>query len=78
MLNLSNNKIKEIEGISHLEQLAFLDLSTNLIEEIDTEKLPKSIIVMRIQKNKIEPDAYRKKLVVYLDELNELYRIKVV
>ena len=38
MLNLSHNKIGKIEGINHLPELAFLDLSSNEIEEFEPEK----------------------------------------
>ena len=76
MLSLSNNKIKEIEGISHLSQLAFLDVSSNCIEIIDTSRLPTSIIILRMNNNPV--DDYRKEVVVYLNDLTELDKIKVV
>ena len=70
MLNLSNNKITEIEGINHLPELAFLDISSNLIESYSPEEdLPKSIIILRMNENpveKAEPKEYRKKSVLAL------------
>ena len=78
MLNLSNNRIKDIEGISHLNHLAFLDLSSNLIELCDNICLPSSLIILRLSKNPILPETYRKPLVMYLNDLTELDKIKVV
>jgi len=70
MLNLSNNKITEIEGINHLPELAFLDISSNLIESYSPdEDLPKSLIILRMNENpveKAEPKEYRKKSVLAL------------
>jgi len=70
MLNLSNNKITEIEGINHLPELAFLDISSNLIESYSPEvDLPKSLIILRMNENPVEkeePKAYRKKSVLAL------------
>lgn len=55
MLNLSNNKITEIEGISHLPELAFLDMSNNLIENYNPEEdLPQSTIILRMRDNPFE------------------------
>jgi len=52
MLNLSNNKICEIECVNHLEKLVFLDLSFNLIETCDHAKeLPRNIQIMRMNEN---------------------------
>jgi len=70
MLNLSNNKITEIEGINHLPELAFLDISSNLIDSYSPdEDLPKSLIILRMNENpveKAEPKEYRKKSVLAL------------
>jgi len=70
MLNLSNNKITEIEGINHLPELAFLDISSNLIDNYSPdEDLPKSLIILRMNENpveKAEPKEYRKKSVLAL------------
>ena len=70
MLNLSNNKITEIEGINHLPELAFLDISSNLIDSYSPdEDLPKSLIILRMNENPVEkeePKEYRKKSVLAL------------
>lgn len=36
-LALHNNQLKNIEGLSHLKKLAYLDLSHNLIEEVPAD-----------------------------------------
>ena len=82
MLNLSNNKLTEIEGINHLPELAFLDMSSNLIETYNPEAdLPKSLIILRMNDNpceKADPKEYRKKSVLSLSYLTELDKIKVI
>ena len=81
MLNLSNNKIASIDGIVHLNQLAFLDLSHNLIDKFTPDKeLPKNVMIARLNNNPIEKDdpEYRKKIVLACEFLNELDKIKVV
>ena len=81
MLNLSNNQITKIEGIDHLDQLAFLDLSHNLIDKFEPEKeLPTNVLICRLNNNPIEkgdPD-YRKKTVLACEFMTELDKIKVV
>jgi len=82
MLNLSNNRITEIDGISHLPELAFLDISSNLIESYTPEEdLPESLIILRMNENPVEkadPKEYRKKSVLALKFLTELDKIKVI
>lgn len=81
LLNLSNNLITKIEGLDHLSQLGFLDLSNNQIKEINPSKeLPKNLCIFRLNENPVEkedPD-YRKKIVVALEYLTELDKIKVI
>ena len=82
MLNLSNNKIKEIECLDHLSNLAFLDMSSNLIESYNPKKdFPPSIIILRMADNPFEkedPKQYRKDSVLALDFLTEIDKIKVI
>jgi Leucine-rich repeat (LRR) protein len=82
MLNLSNNKITELECLTHLSQLAFLDMSSNLIQSYNPVKdLPKSIIILRMAQNPFEqedPKAYRKQSVLALEYLTEIDKIKVI
>jgi Leucine-rich repeat (LRR) protein len=76
MLNLAHNNISKIEGLSHLKNLAFLDLSFNQIDSVETSQLPSGLMILRLNKNPVE--NYREKLVVYLTDLVELDRVKVV
>lgn len=81
MLNLSHNKISRVEGLTHLESLIFFDISHNQIESFDpSTELPKNLQIVRMNNNPIETDdpKYREKLVVALDELCELDKVKVV
>jgi Leucine-rich repeat (LRR) protein len=53
-LALQKNKITKVEGIKHLPNLQFLDLSENMIEEIDiATELPASLIFLKLIKNPI-------------------------
>ncbi len=51
-LALHNNQIKKIEGFAHLNKLAYLDLSNNLIEELPqdlTSCLPcESLMILKL------------------------------
>lgn len=81
MLNLSNNKITKLEGLTHLENLIFFDISHNQISTFDpAEELSKNLQIVRMNGNPIETgDAkYREKIVVALDDLCELDKIKVI
>jgi Leucine-rich repeat (LRR) protein len=93
MLNLSNNKIKKIEGINHLNNLFSLDMSNNEIETLDSTddlptlsrwnpcaQFPRNLVNLRMNENPVEKEDkdYRKKLVCALENLLELDKIKVV
>ena len=81
MLNLGHNQIEEIIGIEHLNQLVFLDLSSNKIKEFNAEQVfPKSINILRLNDNPVEKEDpnYRKQCVLALDWMTEMDRIKVV
>lgn len=81
MLNLSHNKISTIVGLSHLKSLIFLDISHNQIETFEpSTELPKNLQIVRMNSNPVEKGdpKYREKLVVALDDLCELDKIKVV
>ena len=81
MLNLSHNRIERLEGLKHLDQLVYLDMSSNKLSELDVEaSLPGRINIIKLNDNPIEtedPD-YRKKCVVGLQWLTEMDKIKVV
>eukprot|EP00347_Sterkiella_histriomuscorum_P021756 403332873 len=79
-LALQHNNLRSIEGIKHLKQLSFLDISHNQIENLDVNELPKNIMVMKVFENpfcKTQPD-HRKQIVSQLEFLEELDRIKVI
>ena len=81
MLNLGHNQIEEIIGIEHLNQLVFLDLSSNKIKEFNADQVfPKSINILRLNDNPVEKEDpnYRKQCVLALDWMTEMDRIKVV
>ena len=81
ILNLSNNQISRIEGISHLRELSYLNLSSNKIQEFQPSiELPVNISMLHMNQNPVEmedPD-YRKRIVCALEYLTELDKIKVV
>ena len=81
MINLSHNKISKLQGLTHLDNLIFFNISHNLIEEYDPEnELPKNLQIVRMTGNPIEKDdpKYREKAVVALDDLCEFDKIKVI
>ena len=81
MLNLAHNRIERLEGLKHLDQLVYLDMSSNKLSELDVEAtLPTSITIIKLNDNPIETEdpAYRKKCVVGLQWLTEMDKIKVV
>lgn len=81
MLNLAHNKITKIEGITHLENLIYFNINNNLIEEFNPEEeLPKNLQIVRMFGNPVETSdpKYREKLVIALDDLCELDKIKVI
>lgn len=81
MINLSNNQLTFIEGLSHLPELAYLDVSNNRIKAIQPEnELPKSLNYLRISGNPVEHDdpEIRKKIVISCPDLIDLDKIRVV
>lgn len=69
ILNLSNNTISKVEGLSHLRKLSFIDLSHNKIKSIEPEKeFPPNVQYLRLIGNPVESEdpEYRKKVVVSL------------
>jgi Leucine-rich repeat (LRR) protein len=67
-LALHNNQIKKVEGLSHLKKLAFLDLSNNIIEDIDPSSLPAdNLMILKLHGNPVSD--YRKPVVLHLNHL---------
>ena len=84
-LAMHNNQIKNVEGLSHLKKLAYLDLSNNLIEDLPADlnsSLPcESLMIMKLSGNPIPQEnlpQIRKQIVLAMPKLEELDRIKVV
>nr|CAB3263539.1 leucine-rich repeat and coiled-coil domain-containing protein 1-like [Phallusia mammillata] len=51
-LTLAGNQIERIENLLHLELLQFLDLSDNLIDVLNVDQLPKSLVFLNLRNNK--------------------------
>lgn len=78
VLVLSNNQIKEITGIRHLEKLLLLDLSENCLESVNIECIPKSIIILNLKGNSsLEEAKYRPQLIGNLPKLKQLDEIDI-
>ena len=52
-LALNNNKISEIENISHLKNLSFLKLNSNLIQKVNIQELPVFLEYLNLENNPI-------------------------
>lgn len=66
--------------MAYLNDLEFLDVSNNKIEEIDIEDgLPSSLLFLKVKGNLFRTDTfdYRKEYVLLLENLIELDRIEV-
>ena len=50
-LALQNNQIKELRGIKHMLNLAFLDLSYNKIKDYDEDELPQNLLILKLLGN---------------------------
>ncbi|XP_039253505.2 leucine-rich repeat-containing protein 46-like [Styela clava] len=51
-LTLAENRINEVKGVKDLANLGFLDLSDNCIENLVTEQLPNSLIILNLTGNR--------------------------
>ena len=85
-LCLRSNKIKNIENLKHLVNLATLDIHNNLITDLTPgnigiilEELPPNLLMLNLGKNpcSLLPD-YRKSVVLNLEMLEELDEIAIV
>ena len=82
-LALQHNQIKKLEGIKHLKNLSFLDISYNQIEEFSAYEYPENLLIVKVHENPFSKKQasevnYRKQLVLRLQQLEELDRIKVI
>ena len=51
-LMLAGNNITTVDGLDLLKVLSFLDLSDNMIDQLECEKLPKTLIFVTFNGNK--------------------------
>lgn len=79
-LALHHNNLTKIEGLKHLSSLSFLDLSHNQISDFEISEIPVNLMILKMNGNPCvkEKKDYRKSLVVYLKQLEELDKIKVI
>lgn len=63
-----------------MNKLSFLDLSNNEIEKLEVEELPQNLMILKMIENPVAKKSatYRKEVVVKLESLEELDRIKVI
>jgi len=78
-LALQSNHIKEIKGVRHLDNLAFLSLSYNRIKEYDPQQLPKNILILKLVGNPCETQMkeYRKAAILNCQLLEEMDNVTV-
>ena len=86
-LSLAKNKLTTIEHLGHLEQLQYLDLSSNLIEAVpDLNALPVNLLSLKLIDNPIERQAsesgklsaYRKPFVLHLSQLEDMDKLEIL
>ena len=79
--------ISEVCNLNHLNELQLLDLSNNLIVEVeDLNQLPNNLLSLKFIGNPIEQEAkecrelasYRKPFVMHLQQLEDLDKIEIV
>ncbi|CAM9102332.1 unnamed protein product [Hapterophycus canaliculatus] len=61
-LALGSNNIRRLENLRHLHKLQVLDLSNNVIEDIDTQELPRALVIFNLVGNPCcsDPDIRRR------------------
>lgn len=77
-MSLQGNQIEYVTGLSRLENLIYLDLSKNNIQDIDFSQLPEDIMILKLSDNPFaEREHYREIVIANLPELEELDGIPV-
>ena len=77
-LSLQGNQIEYVTGLSQLENLIYLDLSKNNVQEINFSRLPEDIMILKLNDNPIaKREDYRETVIANLPELEELDEIPV-
>lgn len=78
-LDLSNNKLKTIDGFKNLASLQKLDLHKNYIKILNTINLPKSLIELNLNENPIATFSGTLNLQkLYLNNLSKIEKEKIV
>jgi len=76
--------LEQFPNISYLAKLEFLDLSNNLLQDLDPHNIPKQLVVLKLQGNPFtqrDPDnkyEYRKPFVLHLQDLDKLDKISIM
>uniref|UniRef100_H2YW49 U2A'/phosphoprotein 32 family A C-terminal domain-containing protein n=1 Tax=Ciona savignyi TaxID=51511 RepID=H2YW49_CIOSA len=69
-LTLAGNQISKLGGLLSLKVLALLDLSENIICQLDVEQLPESLVFVSFKENECcNSKDYREKLITHLPKL---------
>lgn len=72
-LSLAHNEIGKVEGLRTLRKLLYLDVSENLIAELEAEEVPASVAILKLRDNPVmDTPATRTALILALPELEEL------
>lgn len=72
-MSLTHNEIAKIEGLRTLSKLLYLDVSENLISELEVEEIPINIAILKLRDNPVmDSPATRTALILGLPELEEL------
>nr|XP_004655844.2 leucine-rich repeat-containing protein 46 [Jaculus jaculus] len=78
-LSLAGNQIRKVENLLNLQHLQFLDLSENLIETLNLDQLPESLLILNLLGNPCtNQDGYRKMVIGALPLLLDLDRQPVL
>lgn len=83
-LALQFNQIEHFPNLSYLKALEFLDLSGNLIKQLNPKHIPERLVVLKLHGNPLIDSnsnnkyEYRKPFVLWLEELDKLDKINVL
>jgi hypothetical protein len=77
-LSLEGNSISTISSIRSLSNLLYLNLANNKIIFLNYTEIPKTIAILKVGNNPCTADlSYRRELIEYFEELDELDNIQV-
>lgn len=79
VLSLEGNQIAYVSGLSTLFNLLYLNLANNKIVLLNYKEIPKGLAIFKIGGNPCTEDLdYRKDLINYFEDLDELDNLPVV